>query len=56
MFDKFNKVAKSDTFLHNLKFDMAVTNPKKIFDLFFAKFILAIVPLDFINWYKISNS
>lgn len=55
VFGKFDKIAKSDTFLYELKFVMAIANAKKTFNTFFTKFSSAIASLDFINWYKISN-
>lgn len=55
MFDEFNIVAKSDNFFYDLKIGIAVANLKEIFDTLFAIFISDIVPLDFIDWYEISN-
>lgn len=55
MFSEFDKIIKLDAFLYDLKFGMAIANFKKIFDLFFARFISAITLLNFTNWYKISN-
>lgn len=55
MFGEFNKVAKSDALLHDLKFGIAVANSKETFDEFFARFTLAIAPLDFTDCHKISN-
>lgn len=55
IFGKFNKVIKSETLFYHPKFDMVVANPKKIFDLFFIRFISAIILLTFINWHKILN-
>lgn len=49
IFSKFDKVAKLDTFLYNLKFDMAIANPKEIFNKFFARFTLVIALFDFID-------
>lgn len=49
MFAKFNKVAKSDTLLHDPKFGMVMINSKEIFDEFLVKFTLAITLIDFIN-------
>lgn len=55
MFSEFNKIAKSDTLLYDLKFGIPIINLKKTFDKFFARFTLVIVLLNFINQYKISN-
>lgn len=55
IFDEFDKVAKLDAFLYDLKFGMAITNLKETFNEYFARFILAIMPLDFIDQYKVSN-
>lgn len=55
MFSEFNKIAKSDTLLYDLKFGIPIINLKKTFDKFFARFTLVIVPLNFINQHKISN-
>lgn len=55
MFGKLDKFAKSDVLLHDPKFGMVIANLKKIFDKFFARFILAIIFLDFIDWHKILN-
>ena len=55
IFDKFDKFTKSDTFLHDLKFGMAISNLKKTFDEFLVWFILAIASLDFTDQHKISN-
>lgn len=49
MFSKFDKIVKSDIFLYNPKFDIFIANPKKTFNKFFARFILAIILLDFID-------
>lgn len=49
IFAEFNRVAKSDTLLHDPKFGIAVINSKETFDEFFAKFTLAIALIDFIN-------
>lgn len=32
MLSEFDKIEKLDIFLYNLKFDIVVANPKKIFD------------------------
>ena len=55
MFGEFDKVAKSDALSHDLKFRMAVANPKETFDEFLARFTSAIAPLDFTDRHKISN-
>lgn len=55
IFDKFDKVAKSDAFLHDPKFGMTVVNLKKTFDKFLARFTSAIVLLNFTDRHKISN-
>ena len=55
IFDEFDKIAKSDTLLYDPKFDMAIVNSNKTFDIFFVRFTLAIVLLDFSNRHKISN-
>lgn len=55
IFGKLNKVDKSNAFLYNPKFGIAIANLKEIFDMFLTRFISAIVLLDFIDWYKISN-
>ena len=52
---EFDKIVKSDALSHDPKFGMAVTNLKKTFDEFFARFASAIAPLDFTDWYKIFN-
>lgn len=49
MFGKFDKVIKSDTFLYNLKFDIAIANLKKTFDTFLTRFISTIILLNFID-------
>lgn len=36
IFAKFDKIAKSDTLLHNPKFSIVVLNPKKTFNKFLA--------------------
>lgn len=46
MFSKFDKIVKSDNFLHDPKFNIAITNPTKTFDKFLARLPSAIVPLD----------
>lgn len=55
IFGEFDKIAKSDTFLYNSKFDITISNFKEIFDFFLTKFTLVIALLDFIDWHKISN-
>ena len=55
MFSKFDKVTKSDAFLYDLKFSIAVVNPNKTFDIFLDRFTSAIALLDFTDWHKISN-
>ena len=55
IFGEFDKDVKSDALLYDLKFVMAVTNFKEIFDEFFARFTLVITPMDFTDQYKISN-
>ena len=55
IFDEFDKVVKSNAFLHDPKFGMAIANPKETFDEFFARFTSAIAPLEFTDCYKISN-
>lgn len=55
IFCEFDKIAKSDIFLYNPKFDIAVTNFKETFDEFLTRFTLAIILLDFTDWHKISN-
>lgn len=55
MFGKFNKFVISDTFLNDPKFDIAIINLKKTYNIFITKFILAIILPNFINQYKISN-
>ena len=47
MFGEFDKIAKSNAFLYDPKFDIAITNPKETFDEFFARFTSVIAPLDF---------
>lgn len=49
MFSEFDKVAKSEALLHDLKFGMAIAKPKETFDLFFTRFTSAITPLDFLD-------
>lgn len=55
MFSEFNKIAKSDAFLHNSRFSIAIINTKEIFDKFLAKFISAIASLDFTDCHRICN-
>lgn len=55
MFGEFNKVAKFDAFLHDLKFDIAVAIAKEIFDKFLARFISAITSLDFRDCHNVST-
>ncbi len=55
MFGEFDKVAKSDAFLHDHKFGMAVVNPNETFHEFFARITSAIAPLDFTDRHKISK-
>ncbi len=55
MFGEFDKVAKSDSFLHDPNLGMAIANPKETFDLFFARFTSVVALLDFTDWHKISN-
>lgn len=55
IFGKFYKVIISDALLYDPKFGIAITNPKEIFDIFFARFTSVIASLDFIDWHKISN-
>lgn len=49
IFCEFNKITKSNTFLYDPGFSIAISNPQKIFDIFYAKFTLAITSLKFIN-------
>lgn len=55
IWDKFDKITKSDAFPYNPKFRIAISNPKKTLDEFLAWFTLAIILLDFINWHEIWN-
>ena len=55
MFGEFDKVAKLDALLYDLKFSMAVANSKETLNKFLAKFTLAIAPLDFTDCHKIFN-
>ena len=52
---KFDKITKLDAFLYDLKFSIAVVNPNERLNKFFIRFTLAIVLLDFTDWYKILN-
>lgn len=45
----FSKFAKLNIFLYNFEFNMTIVNFKKTFDMFFTRFILIIILLDFKN-------
>ena len=51
----YDKIAKSNTKIFNLKFNMGVTDKKESFEDFYARFSVAIAPLGFTDVYKISN-
>lgn len=55
IFSKFDKIAKSDTLLHNPKYEIVILNSKKTYDEFLAWFTSVIALLDFTDCYKISN-
>ena len=55
IFGEFDKIAKSDAFIYDFKFSIVIANPKETFDIFFARFISVIIPLNFIDRHKISN-
>lgn len=55
IFETYNKVAKSNTQLHNPNFDINIHNKREIFKSFYARFITTITPLNYTNILKISN-
>lgn len=55
MFDKFSKIAELYSCLYNLKFYITIANLKEIFNMFFIRFTLAIILLNFTDYHKILN-